>query len=82
MKGEPQRGKYCIDRLVQPGRLRALRLAARYTQHALARALGVSVNTIWILEHGKRQPSIAMLRKLRHLLSRVKEDDTHGAPPS
>lgn len=81
MKGEPQRGKYRLERLVQPGRLRALRLAARYTQHALARACGVSVNTIWLLEHG-RQPSIAMLRKLRRLLRRVTEDDTHGSPPS
>ena len=77
MKGEPTRGKgtHRFQDQVKPGRLRALRLAARYTQHALARALGVSVNTVWLLENDRRQPSIAMLRKLRSLLGRVKTED-------
>lgn len=78
MKGEPTRGKYRLAQRVQPGRLRALRLAARYTQHALARACGVSVNTIWMLDNDRTQPSVAMLRKLKRLLSRVRKDDTHA----
>ena len=81
MKGEPTRGKHRRAQQVQPGRLRALRLAARYTQHALARACGVSVNTIWMLDNDRTQPSVAMLRKLRRLLRRVREDGTHAGPP-
>ena len=77
MKGEPTRGKgaHRFQQQVKPGRLRALRLAARYTQHSLAKALGVSVNTVWLLENDRRQPSIAMLRKLRSLLGRVKPEE-------
>ena len=60
-------------RRVQPGRVRALRLAARYTQHALARAIGVSTQTIWLVDNDRQQPSSALLRKLRRALSRVPE---------
>ena len=76
MKGEPTRGKHRFQQQVKPGRLRALRLAARHTQHSLAKALGVSVNTVWLLENDRRQPSIAMLRKLRSLLGKVKTEES------
>jgi transcriptional regulator with XRE-family HTH domain len=70
VEGDPQRGKRPL-RTVQPGRIRALRLAAGYTQRGLAKALGVSSQAVWLLDNDRRQPSAAMMRKLRRVLDRV-----------
>lgn len=66
--------------LVRPGRLKALRLAAGLTQHALAKRLGVSVTAVWLVDTDRKQPSLALLRKLKRVLARVPrpEDPPHG----
>lgn len=71
MKGQARRGKQPPVRPVLPGRVRALRLAAGLTQHALARKCGVSVNAVWLVETDRRQPSLALLRKLKRVLATV-----------
>lgn len=80
MKGAPRRGKHPM-RPVLPGRLRALRLAAGLTQHALARSLGVSVQAVWLLDNDKRQPSLALVRKLKRVLGQMPRQDA-AIPPT
>lgn len=75
MKDEPRRGWHVMGRRVQAGRLRALRLAAGLTQRALARKMGVSVNTVHLLETDRRQPSLTMLKKLKRVLAQVPRED-------
>lgn len=80
MKGEPQRRRRRSRRhpppLVLPGRLRALRLAARLTQRELARRCGVSVQAVFIVETDRRQPSAALLRKLKRILGQVPREES------
>ncbi len=51
-------------------RIRSARLAAKMSQEALARALGVSVNNIQVIERGERLPSLATAIRLERVLGR------------
>ena len=44
--------------------LRMVRKKRGLTQHDLAHAVGVSVNYIWLIENGRRKPSIGVLNQI------------------
>lgn len=72
MSKTPQR-RMRARRPVRPGRVRALRLAAGLTQQALATHSGVSAQMIWLIDNDHRQPSLALLRKLKQVLAHLPE---------
>jgi transcriptional regulator with XRE-family HTH domain len=54
--------------MVDPQKVRALREAKGMSTRALAREAGVSTETIYAIEHGKRQPSVTTLDKIAKAL--------------
>lgn len=61
MDGKPTREIF-------PGRVQEARLAAGYTQEALARELGISWVTVSRWERGENEPPLSMLRRLASAL--------------
>jgi transcriptional regulator with XRE-family HTH domain len=57
-----------ISIMVYPQKARALREAKGMSTRGLAREAGVSTETIYSLEHGKRQPSVTTLSKIARAL--------------
>ena len=49
-------------------RIRAARLRAVWGQAELARAAGISVNALWQIEAGRKQPRPATIRKIAAVL--------------
>ncbi len=60
--------------MVDPQRVRALREAKGMSTRALAREAGVSTETIYAIEHGKRQPSVTTLDKIAKALDAEVKD--------
>ena len=54
--------------------LRSIRLRLGLTQQSLAVALGCQRIHIWRLEHGKRRPSITLLRLIAATLSLTSDE--------
>lgn len=52
-------------------------MAIYHTQEALARALGVSNQTVWRWLHGVK-PSALALRRMRELADKAGKDTGHG----
>ena len=53
-----------MQAMIDPQKVRDLREAKSMSTRQLAREAGVSTETIYSLEHGKRQPSVTTLTKL------------------
>lgn len=51
-----------------PARLKRLREARGLSQRALARACGVTSQAVSLIEAGRREPSLAMARRLAEAL--------------
>jgi putative molybdopterin biosynthesis protein len=60
--------------MVDPQKVRALREAKGMSTRALARKAGVSTETIYAIEHGKRQPSVTTLDKIAKALDAEVKD--------
>jgi transcriptional regulator with XRE-family HTH domain len=60
--------------MVDPQKVRALREAKGMSTRALAREAGVSTETIYAIEHGKRQPSVTTLDKIAKALDAEVKD--------
>jgi DNA-binding XRE family transcriptional regulator len=54
--------------MVDPQKFRQLRESRGMSTRALARVAGVSTETIYSVEHGKRQPSVTTLGKIARAL--------------
>jgi transcriptional regulator with XRE-family HTH domain len=54
--------------MVDPQKVRALREAKGMSTRVLAREAGVSTETIYAIEHGKRLPSVRTLGKIAKAL--------------
>jgi putative molybdopterin biosynthesis protein len=54
--------------MVDPQKVRALREAKGMSTRTLAREAGVSTETIYSVEHGKRLPSVTTLTKIARAL--------------
>ncbi len=50
--------------MVDPQKFRRLRESKGMTTRMLAREAGVSTETVYSIEHGKRQPTVATLTKI------------------
>jgi transcriptional regulator with XRE-family HTH domain len=60
--------------MVDPQKVRALREAKGMSMRTLAREAGVSTETIYSIEHGRRQPTVTTLDKIAKALDvEVKE---------
>ena len=59
-------------------KLRKLREDRGYSVRGLAREAGVSTETVYSVEHGKRQPSVRTLGKLARALG-VESKDLFGS---
>lgn len=55
-------------------RIQAARKRAVWGQAELARAAGISVNTLWQIENGRRQPRPATIRKIAAALQIAPSD--------
>jgi DNA-binding XRE family transcriptional regulator len=55
--------------MVSPQKFKAIRESRGMSTRVLARAAGVSTETIHAIEHGRRQPTITTLSKLAAALS-------------
>jgi transcriptional regulator with XRE-family HTH domain len=53
---------------INPTKLKELRDARGFSVRGLAREAGVSTETVYSLEHGRRQPSVTTLGKLASAL--------------
>ncbi len=53
---------------VDPQKFKKLRESRDMSTRALAREAGVSTETIYAIEHGKRQPSVTTLNKIARAL--------------
>ena len=60
--------------MVDPQKVRALREVKGMSTRALAREAGVSTETIYAIEHGKRQPSVTTLDKIAKALDAEVKD--------
>jgi DNA-binding XRE family transcriptional regulator len=60
--------------MVDPQKVRALREAKGMSTRALAREASVSTETIYAIEHGKRQPSVTTLDKIAKALDAEVKD--------
>jgi transcriptional regulator with XRE-family HTH domain len=56
----------CVE--VNPNRLKELRQARGLSVRRLAKEAGVSTETVYSVEHGRRQPSVRTLGKLARAL--------------
>jgi transcriptional regulator with XRE-family HTH domain len=54
--------------MIDPQKLRRIRESKGMSTRALAREASVSTETIYSIEHGKRQPSVTTLSKLARAL--------------
>jgi transcriptional regulator with XRE-family HTH domain len=54
--------------MVDPQKVRALREAKGMSMRTLAREAGVSTETIYSIEHGRRQPTVTTLDKIAKAL--------------
>jgi transcriptional regulator with XRE-family HTH domain len=62
---------------INPTRLKQLREDRGYSVRGLAREAGVSPETVYSLEHGRRQPSVRTVGKLARALG-VESKDLFG----
>ncbi len=53
---------------IDPKKLREMRLARGLSVRGLAKEAGVSTETVYSVEHGKRQPNLTTLGKLARAL--------------
>ncbi len=53
---------------INPNRLKELREAKGLSVRGLAREAGISTETVYSVEHGKRQPSVRTLGKIARAL--------------
>ena len=60
--------------MVDPQKVRALREAKGMSTRALAREASVSTETLYAIEHGKRQPSVTTLDKIAKALDAEVKD--------
>ena len=61
------------------GYLKILREKARMTQPELAKALGVQTQTVWRWEHGEREPSLDIVKKLCGILNCTESELLNGS---
>ena len=54
--------------MIDPQKVRDLREAEGMSTRELARVAGISTETVYAIEHGKRQPSVTTLDKLANAL--------------
>ncbi len=54
--------------MIDPQKARDLRESKDMSTRELARAAGISTETVYAIEHGKRQPSVTTLEKLANAL--------------
>jgi transcriptional regulator with XRE-family HTH domain len=54
--------------MIDPQKARDLRESKDMSTRELARAAGISTETVYAIEHGKRQPSVTTLDKLANAL--------------
>jgi DNA-binding XRE family transcriptional regulator len=54
--------------MVDPQKVKQLRESKGFSTRQLAREAGVSTETIYSIEHGKRQPSVTTLGKIARAL--------------
>ena len=59
--------------------LKRMREKAQITQTELAEKIGVTAQTIWRWEHGTREPSIEIIKKIAHMLN-CSEADLFNSP--
>ncbi len=55
--------------MIDPQKFRSLRESKGMSTRSLAREAGVSTETIYSIEHGRRQPSVRTLAKIAGSLS-------------
>ena len=58
--------------------LKIWRKKAKLTQRELAKALGVQFQTVWRWEHGEREPSLDILKKLCEILGITESELLNG----
>ena len=61
------------------GYLKILREKAHMTQLELAKALGVQTQTVWRWEHGEREPSLDIVKKLCGILKCTESELLNGS---
>jgi transcriptional regulator with XRE-family HTH domain len=54
--------------MVAPQKIRRAREKKGLTTRELAREAGISTETLWALEHSRRQPTVATLSKVARVL--------------
>lgn len=54
--------------MIDPQKFRSLRESKGMTTRMLAREAGVSTETVYAIEHGKRQPTVTTLTKIARAL--------------
>jgi transcriptional regulator with XRE-family HTH domain len=59
---------------INPTKLKELREAKGFSVRGLAREAGISTETVYSVEHGRRQPSIRTLGKIARALGVAAKD--------
>jgi len=60
--------------MIDPQKARDLRESKGMSTRELARMAGISTETVYAIEHGKRQPSVTTLEKLANALGVAARD--------
>jgi transcriptional regulator with XRE-family HTH domain len=60
--------------MIDPQKVRDLRESKGMSTRELARAARISTETVYAIEHGKRQPSVTTLEKLANALGVAAKD--------
>ncbi len=66
-----------IRRMINPEKIRELRVSRGMTTRAFAREAGISTETLNAIEHGRRQPSMRTLEKVAEALGVDARDLLH-----
>ena len=57
-----------ILRMINPQKIQSMRESKRMTTRGLAKKAGISTETIFAIEHGRRQPTVTTLDKIARAL--------------
>ena len=57
-----------IRRMIDPQKIKSMRESKGMTTRGLAKGAGISTETIFAIEHGRRQPTVTTLDKIAKAL--------------